>query len=291
MRRITDNMAQTSESLDRVMQKIDSGEGVVGQLVADPVLANDLCTAMQGAREYFDAINRLVVIVDGHSESMTGDGLLSCTENAKGHVNARLHFVDDYFYLAGIAAIQGAGDAYIKDEETVRTFFDENRKLLRTDQLDLDDRSRLQFAPFKREVERKFDHITYNLQIGKMYDKLALRTGLFESTFGMAVDFDIPLDTDYQFRLVTSLEAYDFNGRNRLTGHFFANCASDFGAVDEPDDRPHFKLLNKLFITPYAYVAFGADDFISRTNKNGFIGVGMRFADDNLKYLMSQVSF
>ena len=286
MRRITDNVAQTSESLDHVMHKIDSGDGVVGQLISDPALSDDMRTAVESARSYFDAMNRLAVIVDGHSESMTGSGILSCGENAKGHINLRMHFVDDYFYLAGIAAIQGNGDAFIKDEEKIRTYFDENHQLIRTDELDLDDKSRLRFAPFKREVERKFDYLTYNLQVGKMYDWLAIRTGLFESAFGVAADINIPLNYDNTRRWISSLEVYDWNGRNRVTGHHFTNCERGV-----QDDRPHLKWINKLFVTDNFYVTVGADDFISKTNKNAFIGAGLRFADDNLKYLISQVSF
>ncbi len=286
MRRITDNMAQTSASVDNVMHKIDTGQGVLGQLVADPALSDDLRTAMEGARDYFDAMNRLAIIVDGHSESMTGSGILSPVENSKGHINMRLHFVDDYFYLAGIAAVQGQGDAYIKDEEELRLFFDGDHKRINPDDLDLDDKTRLFFAPFKREVERKFDRLLYNIQIGKMYDWLSIRTGLFESAFGFAADFDIPLDVARRYRWVSSLEAYDWNGRNRITGHIPPN-----GTDIERDDRPHLKWINKLFITDHLYITFGADDFISKDNKNAFVGAGMRFADDNLKYLLSQVSF
>lgn len=286
MRRITDNMAQTSESLDNVMHKIDTGQGVLGQLVSDPALSDDLRTAMEGARDYFDAMNRLAIIVDGHSESMTGSGIFSSVENAKGHINVRLHFVDDYFYLAGIAAIQGNGDAFVEDEEKLRMYFDQNHNLIQPSELELDPKSQLFFAPFKREVERKFDYLMYNIQVGKMYDWLSVRTGLFENAFGVAADLDIPLDTARNYRWVSSLELYDWNGRNRITGH-----VPPSNPAIERDDRPHFKWLNKVFFTDHIYFTFGADDFVSKENKNMFVGAGMRFADDNLKYLLSQASF
>jgi len=286
MRHITDSLSATSDSIDRVAHKVESGEGVIGQLVSDPALSHDMRTAVEGAREYVDVMNRLAIIVDGHTEGMMDNGVFSRLENAKGYVNMRLHFVDDYFYLAGIAAIQGAGDAYIKDEETIRTYFDQNHKHIPLDELDLDDASRLRCAPFKREVERKFDQVLYNIQVGKTYDWIAFRIGLFDSAFGIATDVDIPFDMFHEYRLVSSLEAYDFQGRNRLTGHDYIGQSPT-----QIDDRPHLKWINKLFVTPHIYLTFGADDFISSTNKNFFVGAGMRFADDHLKYLISQVSF
>jgi len=284
MQRITDNMAQTSESLERVMYKIDQGEGVLGQLVTNPTLSDDLQAAMEGARSYFDAMHRLSLIVDGHTEAMTHCGALSCVENAKGHVNLRLHFFDDYFYLLGIAAVQGNGDAYVKDEETIHTYFDKNRNILRPEELDLDDRSRLQFAPFRRKVERKFDHVLYNIQVGRIYDWLTLRIGLFENAFGCAVDTETYLDAACRYHWISSLEAYDWNGRNRVTGHHYENCQGE-----RRDTRPHLKWINKVFITPNMYITFGADDFISRTNKTAFVGGGLCFSDDYLKYFLSQI--
>jgi hypothetical protein len=35
------------------------------------------------------------------------------------------------------------------------------------------------------------------------------------------------------------------------------------------------------------YTTFGVDDFVSRHNANPFFGGGLRFGDDDLKYLLS----
>ena len=74
-------------------------------------------------------------------------------------------------------------------------------------------------------------------------------------------------------RWITSLEAFDFRGRDRLN-----------------DERPHFKWINRLFFLRNIYFDFGADDFISKHNANAFMGMGVRFNDDDLKYVASKFS-
>jgi hypothetical protein len=113
--------------------------------------------------------------------------------------------------------------------------------------------------------------LKFNLQLAKAFNDVALRVGVFENSGGVAVDYDLPFKND-KFRWVTSLEAYDFYGDDRLN-----------------DQRPHLKWLNRVFMFNSMYMAFGADDFISKHNANAFFGFGLRFADDEMKYLLSKV--
>jgi len=84
----------------------------------------------------------------------------------------------------------------------------------------------------------------------------------------MGLDFDVPFKTE-RFRWLMSFEAYDFHGWNRID-----------------DRRAHLKWLNKIYFLNNFYTVFGADDFISRKNANVFFGAGMRFGDDDIKYLI-----
>jgi phospholipid/cholesterol/gamma-HCH transport system substrate-binding protein len=64
-----------------------------------------------------------------------------------------------------------------------------------------------------------------------------------------------------------------------------------FEAFDfDPDSNPHLKayvdysFLNHLFLTA------GMDDFISKDgNESFFVGGGIRFMDDDLKYLLGRL--
>jgi hypothetical protein len=54
------------------------------------------------------------------------------------------------------------------------------------------------------------------------------------------------------------------------------------------DRRPHLKWMNRIFFLNNLYFVFGADDFVSSTNANAFWGLGIRFGDDDMKYILSK---
>lgn len=269
--RVATQVSNAAEPIGRVAEKINNGEGVLGQLVSDKDTARDVKKTIEGIRDYFDKVSRLTVIIDTHGETMYGLGNGNDFEDAKGYFNARIHPTEDYFYYVGIMS---SYYGQVKSYERHNKFYDENLCELKVENLgDPDSGIDLESnAPIVRTTVREFDQMLYNLQIGKVYGDIAFRTGLFESTFGVGVDFDIPFNSDV-FRWVTSIEAYDFYGRNRIN-----------------DTRAHLKWINKIFFTNSIYFVCGADDFISKTNKNAFFGAGLRFADDDLKYYVSKIS-
>lgn len=113
-------------------------------------------------------------------------------------------------------------------------------------------------------IEGKRDAFRLNLQLGTWFHKgLGLRAGIFEGTAGLAADVCLPFE---RVRWLTTFEAFDFKGHNRF----------------DRDCRPHLKWINRVFFNPYLYLNFGADDFISRCNKSGFIGVGAFFSTSDL---------
>ncbi len=99
-------------------------------------------------------------------------------------------------------------------------------------------------------------------------DTVAVRFGLIEGYAGLGLDIDIPFGTD-MFRWVTSFEAFDMTGQNRVD-----------------DRRPHLKWLNRMYMMRNIYLTFGADDFVSKRNANVFVGGGIRFGDDDVKFLL-----
>ena len=267
--RMASRIETTTGPMEQVLTKINDGRGILGKLVNDDEAYRDLRVAVQGLKNYFAQIEKLSVVFDTHFESMYGRGDRFCFQDAKGYFNVRIHPMEDYFYLAGIVGAQ-SGRIFRYQKFTERR----DCKGCILDPCDplLSYRDQLKFAPNKFKLIREFDTTLFNLQFGKIYKDLAFRFGLFESSFGAGIDYDIPFNTD-AFRWVTTFEAFDFRGRNRID-----------------DDRPHLKWLNKVFLTKSLYFVFGADDFISRHNKNAFFGAGIRFADDDIKYLLSKVN-
>lgn len=267
--RFATKFENAARPLEQVVCKINDGRGILGKLVNDDEAYNDLRVAVTGLKNYFAKIDKLTVVFDTHFESMQGLGNKVCFEDAKGYFNIRIHPLEDYFYLVGYVGVMSGK---ITRYQKFRRWYDGECKEIIPAELPLAPRDRLKYSRQKDVSIRQEDAGLWNVQFGKIYGPFAFRFGMFESTFGVGMDLDIPFPSD-KFRWVTTLEMFDMRGRNR------------FG-----DDRPHLKWLNKVFFTQNIYGVFGADDFVSRHTKNGFVGAGIRFADDDIKYLLSRVS-
>ena len=264
---LTSNFDSTSKSVGDITDKINNGTGVISKLINDQELSRDIKTSVEGLKEYLEKIRRLTIVVDGHTESFHSFVEKNNFRNAAGEINMRIHPTDDYFYLVGLYASQKGS---LERIETIRHWYDGSCNAIVPDDLPLDPHDRLKFAEHKEKTIRHMDSFLYNLQVGKVFGNVGLRTGLFQSTLGIAVDLTIPFGQNLHF--VSSLEGFDFRGRQRW-------C----------DTRPHIKWINKVFFTPNLYMVLGADDFVSRQSKSAFVGVGLRFGDDDLKYLASKI--
>jgi hypothetical protein len=248
-------------------------------LVNEDETYNDLKQAVSGFKNYLTKMDRMQVIFDAHSESMIRRAEGFEWEDAKGFFNVRLYPREDYFYQLQIVSTE---KGYPKRKFREFTYYDANGKPIDianlqeaplTSEGPVDNLTRfaLIFDNEKKTVQR--DVFRVDLQFGKIFKDIAMRIGLFEGTTGIGFDVDIPFHTD-KFRWVTSLELYDFNGRNRII----------------LDRRPHMKWLNKMYIMRNIYASFGADDFVSQKNASVFFGAGFRFGDDDVKYLVSSIS-
>jgi phospholipid/cholesterol/gamma-HCH transport system substrate-binding protein len=271
--RVANQFEKVTSPIQDVASKINEGRGILGQFVNDDDAYQDLRVAVSGIKKYFDKMDKIAVIVDVHTESMYGPFQKYCFKDSRGYFNIRVHPSEDAFWVAGMVAAQAG---YLTRIEEHRQWYtgkcDGLGKPLIPCEMHLSDNNKLRFAPVRRRETRRYDSMLYNFQMGKIFGNFALRLGIFESTGGIALDVDVPLGTD-KMRWVSTMEFFDLRGRLRM-------C----------DDRPHLKWLNRLFFTQNLYFTFGADDFISRNNKNAFFGLGIRFADDDIKYLMTRIS-
>ncbi len=111
------------------------------------------------------------------------------------------------------------------------------------------------------ETEVLDDDLTFSAQFGFRFGDGRLRAGIFESSGGAALDYGF-LDE----RLWMSLEAFDF-GRER-------------------DLEPHLRLVGQWHIHPNVYLLGGLDDFLESERETVFFGAGVRWSDDDLKYLL-----
>ncbi len=118
-------------------------------------------------------------------------------------------------------------------------------------------------APQKHEDSK----LLLSAQIAKRLDNVVLRTGIIENSVGAGVDY-LMLDD----KLEASAEVFDFNAQNDVRG-----------------DKAHAKVSARYNMLKHIDLYGGYDNFLNDRAKNAFVGVGIRFLDDDLKKLiMSQ---
>ena len=270
----SDQAKVTFKEAEMVVEKINTGKGLIGKLVNEDETYDDIKKTIRGLKDYITKSQSMMVDVDMHSELCVDREWYS-----KGYFNLRLRPTQDYFYMLQLVSSDRGS---ITRDEDHREWYKQNE----TDEYDkivfenldygtgdygkaLKAHDSLEFADVKSKTNRRKYDLLFGFQFGKRFDRLALRIGMFENTFGMACDYYIPFKTD-KIHWITSFEAFDFKGTNRLN-----------------DKRPQLRWLNKVFIMKNLYTAFGVGDMIGKYTAAPFIGGGVRFGDDDLKYLLS----
>jgi len=108
----------------------------------------------------------------------------------------------------------------------------------------------------------------YSLQYGKRFDNALLRFGAIESTGGIGFDYFMNHD-----KLKLSAEAFDFNSVN-----------------DYRSERAHLKAQVRYQMLKHLELYGGWDDFLNPKSQNIFLGLGLRFIDNDLKYVVGGAS-
>ncbi len=115
----------------------------------------------------------------------------------------------------------------------------------------------------EESIEKK---IEFTAQFARRFNNTALRFGLTESTFGLGIDQFFLKD-----RLRLSLDAWDFGG-------------------DEADaESPHVRAQAEYFIYKNFFLTAGYDNIFNSRWRGPFIGGGIRFEDEDFKYLFGTI--
>lgn len=276
MERISDvfdrDFGSVANNVNNLVNKIDQGQGLVGKIVNDDRMYDDICTSFYKVRSFLEGADKMAVVCDSHFESMFRPGEDYEYKDGKGYLGFRFHTSEDQYYILQLVGSQRGtiirNDIYANYEDQY------GRPYTLEDVTAIGAASEGSFRTMlPRSKIHTFtrDTTKYSFQFAKVYDNLIGRIGLFENAFGFAVDYELPLDSDY-VRWITTFEAFDFHGQNRLD-----------------DRRPHLKWLNRLFFLKNIYMAFGVDDFVSMHNTNAFFGIGVRLVDDDFKNIIGKL--
>ena len=214
-----------------IATKINAGEGTIGRLVNDETTIDKIDKALTGINDYIEKDDKFKVYVEYRADYQFRH------DNLKSTVNIRLQPAPDRYYLLGVT-----NDYFGKYSRTDYRYMDAGVERMGT------------------EEKWDRDKLKFNAQIARRYYDLVLRGGLFESGAGFGIDYYMLDDT-----LKLTFEAF----------------SADF------DHNPHLRAMASYNIWKIFYVSLGFDDFISDQHRyTPFISLGIEFSDDDLKYLL-----
>jgi len=256
--------------IDSIVEKIDSGKGLLGKLVNEDIIYQDLRVAAQGFRNYIERLERLQLVFDSHFETMRNPAENYHFQDSKGYIEIRLYPQPHFFYLLQIAASE---KGFIDRKEVERTYVDLG-SLDPVDPLTVNPRIQEYMEDVFREKKLTFrrNAVKVGIQFGATFRRLSLRFGIFDGYAGFGADIAVGYPKG-KFYWITTFEAFDLAGFNR-----------------KHDRRAHLKWMNRIFATQSIYFVFGADDFVSKKNANVFFGGGLKFGDEDIKYLLGNLS-
>jgi len=121
----------------------------------------------------------------------------------------------------------------------------------------------------KEEIEKRIEftaQIARRLKESATFKDTVLRAGITENTFGVGIDQFFMND-----RLKVSVDAWDF-------GH------------DEPEaKRPHVKAGVDYSVFKHLFISGGVDNIFNKRWRGAYIGGGVRFEDEDFKYIFGTV--
>jgi len=115
----------------------------------------------------------------------------------------------------------------------------------------------------EEKAEKK---IEFTAQFAKRFQDLALRIGLTENTLGIGAD--------YFFR----------KDKVKLTADVW-----DFAKDEEGSKQPHVKVGVDYYIFKHIFLSAGGDNILNKKRRGTYVGAGVRFEDEDLKYLFGTI--
>lgn len=105
--------------------------------------------------------------------------------------------------------------------------------------------------------------IQFTAQFAKRFGDAALRVGLTENTFGVGGDY------------------FFFDDKAKITADIW-----DFSRDEEKAKNPHLRVGMDYFLFKNIFISAGADNILNKKWRGGYVGMGLRFEDEDFKYLL-----
>jgi phospholipid/cholesterol/gamma-HCH transport system substrate-binding protein len=265
-----DDLSGAATDLSAVLARLESGEGTLGKLLTDDAAYEELSGGLASLRSISTKIDQ----GDGTIGKLVNDdsvheNLNQTLEGISEFIETSQRFQFELGYRGEYLVRRGDTKSYFSLDILPRqdrfyhlAIVDDPNGLVKkeTTQFVVTDASGT-----RTETEEKrttTDRWKFSAQVGKRFSYLTVRGGLFESAGGVGADLDL------------------FSDRLRLTFEAF-----DFGRDEGPT---HLKAGAQWTLLKHFYLAAGFDDFLDdRGRAEYFVGGGLRFLDEDLKFLLS----
>ncbi len=262
--KLLESLNRTSEKLEAIATKVEKGEGTLGKLVQEDDVYNKLDSALEGMNNITKKLEKgegtigKLFTDDKAYELITTSleglsGAVSRIERFKTVVGFRNEYQFDSHENKGYFSVQLQPR---EDKYYLLELVDDPRRRVTQTTTQIDNNPPV--------VEYNTEHrLKLNAEFGRRFSDLGLRLGLMENSFGAGADLYLFNDA-----LKFSADAWDFNSDDPLNKH------------------AHLKATASYSFFKYLFVQGGYDNFLNRKIDTGFAGVGLRFEDDDLKYLL-----
>ena len=251
---LSGQLQTTVDNLNAISSQIGSGEGTLGKLIYDDA-AHDSLVSTLGAVE--DGVGSLQETL-GRVEAIQMDLALEAT------ILPDAGFDDD--------GGEGAAAFRLRLTNHPRRFY--SLGLVNTPQGKITEETRTITTTLPdgsvevttiRENKQEED-FTFTAMLGYSLGNFDLRAGLIESSGGAGVDWHL-----FDRRLRFSVEAFDFS---------------------RPEDLdPHLRFTTRFDLSDHIYLLGGYDDPLVDEYESVFLGAGITWRDEDLKYLLGSVRF
>jgi len=188
LKSVSAKLDNTLASAEKVLAKIDRGEGTLGKLVNDNTAHASLTDTLDGINRYVRKTEALKTFLDYRLEYQTEPS------EFKHYVNLRLQPSADKYYLIGVVD-------------------DPRGKLSTSDTTTTTDAG----ASTRTQTDTYSNKLKISAQVAKRFSGLTLRGGVIESTGGVGADYEVLKD-----RLTVGLDAFDFTRKGNQPPHLKA---------------------------------------------------------------------
>jgi phospholipid/cholesterol/gamma-HCH transport system substrate-binding protein len=177
----------TLSSAEKVMAKIERGEGTLGKLVSDNTTIGSLNDTLEGISRYVRKGENLKTFLDYRLEYQTGPS------EYKHYANVRLQPAADKYYLLGIV--------------------DDPRGKLDTNDIT----TTVDGVTTVTHTESFSNDLKFSALVAKRFSGLTIKGGIMESTGGFGADYEV-----LKNRLTVGVDAFDFGRKKGQNPHLKA---------------------------------------------------------------------